>query len=292
VGGQKMKNAFIQKGSTEHSTQQLCKMMTVSRSRYYEWRKPAENQREREEKRLMPMIQRIFDDSRQTYGYRRVKDELTTQNQLCGKHRVVSLMKKLRLKAISRRKYRVTTNSNHAFPVFQNVLNRQFNPRQINQSWASDITYISTAQGWLYVAVIMDLYSRQIIGWAMDRRMTDELVKEALRMALYRRKINSSVLLHSDRGSQYASKDYQQLLNQHGIQCSMSRKGNCWDNAPMESFFKTLKVECVYRHSFKSLEQARMIIFDYIEIFYNRQRKHSRLNYLSPVNYELATANL
>jgi len=287
-----MKYAFIKKEAEHHAVQTLCTIMKVSRSAYYDWSQQSETCRVQEEKRLKPIIQRIFDDSRQTYGYRRIKQELDTKNETCGKHRVASLMKKLRLKAISRRKYRVTTDSRHSLPVYNNLLNRHFWPCRVNQSWVSDITYISTSQGWLYLAVIMDLYSRQIVGWAMDRRMTEDLVKEALRMALFRRKITSSILLHSDRGSQYASKTYQEMLKKYGLQCSMSRKGNCWDNAPMESFFKTLKVECIYRQRLNNFQQARLVIFEYIEIFYNRQRKHSGLNYLSPMNYELAMANL
>ncbi len=161
----------------------------------------------------------------------------------------------------------------------------------MNQAWTSDITYISTNQGWLSLAVVMDLHSRNVVGWAIDKRMTEELVINALKMALFKRKISAGLLLHSDRGSQYASQAYQRLLNQHGIICSMSRKGNCWDNSPMESFFRSLKVECIYRQTFKEREQAKLAIFDYIEVFYNRQRKHSALHYLSPMNYELNCAN-
>jgi len=287
-----MRYSFIRDESKRHSIERLCKAMRVSRSGYYEWMQRPESQRQREEKRLAPRVQKIFDDSRETYGHRRIKNELSEDGEICGNHRVMTLMKKLKLKPVARRKYKVTTDSHHNKPIYENALNRDFNPIKINQSWVSDITYVCTRQGFLYLAVIMDLYSRAIIGWAMDERMTEDLVISALRMALFRRKITKPLLLHSDRGSQYASLSYQQLLKEHGIVCSMSRKGNCWDNAPMESFFKTLKVECVYREPLKTHEQAKSVIFDYIETFYNRQRKHSALNYLSPMNYELTAVNL
>lgn len=287
-----MRYSFIRNEAKRHSVERLCQAMLVSRSGYYEWIQRPESKRQCEENRLSPRVKKIFDESRETYGHRRIKDELVAGGETCGKHRVMTLMKKLQLKPVARRKYKVTTDSHHSRPVYENALNREFNPIKMNQSWVSDITYIGTRQGFLYLAVIMDLYSRSIIGWAMAERMTEDLVLSALQMALFRRKIANPVLLHSDRGSQYASLSYQQLLKEHGIVCSMSRKGNCWDNAPMESFFKTLKVECIYRESLKTQEQAKLVIFDYIETFYNRQRKHSALNYLSPMNYELTTVNL
>jgi transposase InsO family protein len=286
-----MRYSFVQSEAKNHCIEKLCEAMNVSRSGYYEFLQRPESHRSQEGRRLSPIIQEIFDNNRQTYGYRRVKNELLERGEICGNHRVVSLMKKLKLKAVARRKYRVTTDSNHAYPVYENVLNRQFHPHKINESWTSDITYIATGEGWLYLAVVMDLYSRCIVGWSMNQKMTEDLVKDALRMALFRRKITSPLLLHSDRGSQYASLGYQELLADHKITCSMSRKGNCWDNAPMESFFRTLKIECVYRHAFKTRDEATLNIFDYIETFYNRQRKHSVLNYRSPINYELAMAN-
>lgn len=171
-------------------------------------------------------------------------------------------------------------------------LERQFNAIFANERWVSDITYIPTVEGWLYLAVIMDLFSRKIVGWAMSSRLKESLVIEALRMALFRRKISSSLLLHSDRGSQYASNNFQQLLRDHGILCSMSRKGDCWDNAAMESFFHTLKTECVYHERYKTRDEAKKSVFDYIEVFYNRRRKHSYLGYQSPERYEqLASGN-
>lgn len=286
-----MRYAFVREKAKTHSVELLCEILNVSRSGYYAWANRAVSEHEQEDKRLAPKIKAIFKTSRETYGYRRVTDALREQNEKCGKHRVARLMRKLDLNPVIKRRFTVTTDSGHNKPVYSNILDRQFHPQALNQAWVSDITYIATEQGWMFVAVIMDLFSRTIVGWAMDKRMTEELVMNALRMALFRRKIASGLLLHSDRGSQYASNGYQELLKQNGITCSMSRKGNCWDNAPMESFFRTLKVECVYRYTFKTREEAKSVIFDYIEVFYNRQRKHSVLNYLSPMNYELAIAN-
>jgi len=286
-----MRYKLIQTEETNHDIELMCEVMEVSRSGYYAWRSRNVSKREQRHERMIPKIQKIFKESRENYGYRRITNELQKQEENCGKHQVLSLMRKLNLRPTIKHAFKTTTDSNHTNPIFNNTLNREFNPVQINQSWVSDITYINTYEGWLYLAVVMDLYSRNIVGWAMDENMTEDLVINALNMALFRRKIPSGLLLHSDRGSQYASISYQQILKHHGIICSMSRKGNCWDNAPMESFFRSLKVECVYRQKFNSREQAKSAIFDYIEVFYNRQRKHSKLNYLSPMNYELAYAN-
>lgn len=219
--------------------------MEASRSGYYSLISRPESRRSKKDKHLALKIKTSFKESRNTYGYRRIVNALKEQQENCGKHRVISLMKKLDLRAKARRKFKATTNSNHDKPIHENLLNRQFNPSQINQSWVSDITYIATKEGWLYLAAIMDLYSINIIGWAMDKRMTDDLVISALKMALFKRKIASGLLLHSDRGTQYASHEYQILLKNHGITCSMSGKGNCYDNSPMESFFHSLKVECI-----------------------------------------------
>jgi putative transposase len=286
-----MRYAFVRDEANTHSVEMLCDLMEVSRSGYYAWESRSESNRTQDYQRLIPKIKKIFTESRETYGYRRVANALIKEGESCGKHRTAALMRKLDLNPTIKRRFKITTDSNHDKPIFNNLLNRQFNPSKINQAWVSDITYIATEQGWLYLAVVMDLYSRTIVGWAMDKYMTESLVINALAMALFRRKIRGGLLLHSDRGSQYASNAYQQLLKQHGIICSMSRKGNCWDNAPMESFFRSLKTECIYRQIFKTREQARLGVFDYIEVFYNRQRTHSTLHYLSPMNFELAYAN-
>jgi len=286
-----MRYKFIKENQTQFDIRRLCKQLEVSRSGYYAWLNREESTRDKQNKQLLEVIKKGFDESRNTYGYRRIHHYLKTSGNSCGKNRVARLMRQAGLQPKTRRKFKATTNSKHKLPIHENHLQREFKPKQINQSWSSDITYVWTHEGWLYLAVIMDLYSRKIIGWAMDSRMTDNLVINALKMALFRRKIASDLLLHSDRGSQYASRNYQALLKQHGIKCSMSRKANCWDNAAMESFFRSLKVESIYHETFKTREEAKTNIFDYIEIFYNRQRSHSTLNYLSPHDYEKQIIN-
>jgi putative transposase len=195
-------------------------------------------------------------------------------------------MQKLGIQAVAKRKYQFTTDSAHTQPVAENHLNRNFTPEKPNVSWVADITYIWTGEGWLYLATIMDLYSRKIIGWALRERLTKELVIATLDMALKQRNLSPDLLLHSDRGSQYASELYQLLLLKHGIICSMSGKGNCWDNAVMESFYRTLKVELIYQNTYQTRREAQRDIFEYIEIFYNRERLHSSLGYYSPEEYE------
>jgi len=206
-----------------------------------------------------------------------------------SKKRVERLMREAGIYAVAKKKYRATTDSKHSLPVAANSLNRNFSVNKLNQSWVADITYIYTQEGWLYLSTIMDLYSRKIVGWSMKNRITRELVSEALHMAIKRRKPPSGLLLHSDRGSQYASDSYQVLLKRYGILCSMSRKGNCWDNAVMESFYRTLKVELIYLKRYETRIEAQRDIFEYIEIFYNRERLHSSLGYNSPEEYEKMT---
>lgn len=287
-----MKYTFVRDEAKNHSVEQLCNIMEISRSSYYAFESKSLSKREEADQRLIPIVQEIFKENRKAYGYRRISNELKGRGENCGYYKTASLMRKLNLKPVAKRRFKLTTDSKHSLPIFTNVLNRNFKPSKMNQAWTSDITYVDTHQGWLYLAVVMDLYSRTVVGWAMDKNMATGLVKNALNMALSKRKISTGLILHSDRGSQYASHEYQSLLKQHGIICSMSRRGNCWDNAPMESFFRSLKVECVYQQSFEQRDEAKTEIFSYIEGFYNRQRKHSALNYLSPREYELAYANL
>lgn len=286
-----MRYEFIKSNQYQFDIKLLCQELEVSRSGYYAWFNREESNRSKQNRHLTMVIKGEFDESRKTYGYRRIHQSLKTNGNTCGKNRVARLMKRAGLQPKTRKKFKATTNSKHKLPIHQNHLQRAFKPKHLNQAWTSDITYVWTQEGWLYLAVVMDLYSRQIIGWAMDSRMMDSLVIDALKMALFRRKIASGLLLHSDRGSQYASRNYQSLLKEHDIICSMSRKGNCWDNAAMESFFRSLKVESIYHETFKTREEAKSSIFDYIEIFYNRQRKHSTLNYLSPSEYEKLPVN-
>jgi putative transposase len=287
-----MRYAYVRDEAKDHPVEILCEIMEVSRSGYYAFCGRHQSTREKIDQRLMPMIEKIFHKNRKAYGYRRIANELKSSGESCGKHKAARLMKKLNIKPLTKRRFKLTTDSKHSLPIYTNVLNRDFKPAQMNQAWTSDITYIETKRGWLYLAVVMDLYSRTIVGWVMDKQMTSELVIDALEMGISRRRIQAGLLLHSDRGSQYASHAYQALLRQHKIICSMSRRGNCWDNAPMESFFSSLKVECIYRQDFNEREEAKTEIFSYIETFYNRQRKHSTLNYLSPREYELGYPNL
>ena len=244
------------------------------------------SQRKIEDMELKQEIKRIYKKSRKTYGSPRIYQKLLREGYHIGKKRVERLMGELDIQAITKRKYKATTDSKHNNPVAENHLKRNFTPDKPNKYWVADITYIKTAEGWLYLATIMELYSRKIIGWALRKRLTKELVIAALDVALKQRNLSADLLLHSDRGNQYASKLYQLLLKKHGILCSMSGKGNCWDNAVMESFYHTLKVELIYQNIYQTRREAQRDIFEYIEIFYNRERLHSSLGYYSPEEYE------
>jgi putative transposase len=264
----------------------MCQVLSVSRSRYHEWLKHPLSQRKKKDMQLKQEIRRIYDKSRKRYGSPRIYQQLLREGYHIGKKRVERLMSELDIQAVAKRKYKATTDSTHSRPVAENYLNRNFTPDKPNVSWVADITYIPTAEGWLYLSTIMDLYSRRIIGWSLRERLTKELVIGALDMALGKRNLAPALLLHSDRGSQYASELYQLLLLKNGILCSMSGKGNCWDNAVMESFYRTLKVELIYQNKYETRRQAQSDIFEYIEIFYNRERLHSSLGYYSPEEYE------
>jgi len=257
----------------------------VSPSGYYPFRKRRPSHRARENQRLLVHIRAIHRASRETYGYRRIYHELREQGIVCSRHRIARLMRQAGLRGKSRRPYKVTTRANPRHPVADNLLDRDFQADQPDRKWVADITYIATDQGWLYLATVMDLFSRRIVGWSMQPRMKTNLVADALKMALARRRPDAGLLHHSDRGSQFTSADYQKLLAAHGIQVSMSRTGNCYDNAVMESFFATLKTECVDRR-YATRQEARACVFDYIEVWYNRRRRHSSLDYLSPEAYE------
>jgi transposase InsO family protein len=246
--------------------------------------------RKREDGVLTQQIVRIFQTHRGVYGSPRIHATLQDQGIHCGRKRVIRLMQQEGLSAHCRTHRIVTTRSNPLARVAENVLSRQFQAEKPNRKWAADVTYIATAQGWMYLAVVLDLFSRRIVGWAMEATQDEALVERALGMALAHRKPNVGLLHHSDRGCQYTCERYQAFLQQHGIEVSMSRKGNCWDNAVVERFFGTLKRECSSRIRFASHEQAHSAIFEYIEVFYNRVRKHSTLGYLSPVQFELANS--
>lgn len=236
---------------------------------------------------MSEQIKLIHESSRQTYGSPRIKAALVARGFKVGRQRVVRLMAKLGICARLKRKFRVTTDSKHSLPIAKNVLDRNFTTTEPDRAWVADITYIWTAQGWLYLAVIIDLFSRRVVGWSMAEHMRTDLILTALEAALGQRIPSASGLVfHSDRGSQYASSDYQSALQNAGITCSMSRRANCWDNAVAESFFGTLKIELIHPRIFSTREIARTIIAEWIEVFYNRQRLHSTIAYLSPVHFE------
>jgi len=268
----------------------MCRVLEVSTGGYYDWRhRPAPSNEGAE--RLLVEIRTIHAESKRRYGSPRIHRKLRDRGIRCGKKRVARLMQEHGIRARRTRRFKATTDSKHTLPVAENVLDRQFEIDVPNARWGADITYIWTRQGWLYLAVVMDLFSRRIVGWSMQQTLARSLVVEALEMALTARRPAAGLLHHSDRGCQYASLDYQQLLRQAGCTCSMSRKGNCWDNAPVESFFSTLKMELVHERRYRTREEARLEIFEFIEIWYNRERLHSSLGYLSPVAYEAQMAS-
>jgi len=274
----------------DYSILALCAHLDVSPSGYYDWqkRRVSPGPRAVENQTLAKQIDKIHAHSRQTYGSPRIVDELRKNGRRHGRNRVSRLMKAGGLCARQKGRYRVqTTDSQHDQPIAPNRLAQVPKATLVNQLWVADITYIQTREGWLYLAAILDLYSRKIVGWAMSERIDTSLVLKALAMALLHRNPPANLLFHSDRGVQYASADYRRALDQAGLVASMSRKGNCYDNATMESFWSTLKLELIYRRDFDTRSQARSEIFDYIECFYNRQRAHSALNYQSPVDFEL-----
>jgi putative transposase len=264
----------------------MCDALDVSESGYYAWaaRTPSAGDRRRAE--LVAAIEVIHAEVRGRYGSPRMTAELNARGHGCSENTVAKLMREHGIRAKAPRRVVRTTDSRHGLPVAENVLDRDFNPAEPNAAWSADITYIPTADGWLYLAVVEDLFSRMIVGWAMDVTMTSRLVVDALEMAIRRRLPGEGLVAHSDRGSQYASDHYRGLLGRHGIACSMSRVAQCWDNAPVESFFATLKRELVHSEQYTTREQAAASIFEYVEAFYNRVRRHSSLGYLSPAEFE------
>jgi transposase InsO family protein len=265
----------------------MAKILRVSPSGFFAWRnREGTGRRKEEELKLVRTIEDIHRSSRKTYGSPRVFQELKGLGFPVGKTKVERLMKKHGIRAKARRKFKVTTDSNHSHPVAPNILKRNFSASDPNQVWASDITYVWTKEGWLFLAVVIDLFSRQVVGWQMSERITKELTLGALKMAINRRKPGRGLIHHSDRGSQYACPDYQRLLTTHGMISSMSRKGDCWDNAVVESFFRSLKTEFIYFEDFARRAEAKSKTFEWVEVFYNRQRIHSTLGYKSPVEYE------
>jgi putative transposase len=283
-----VKYAWIDGQREAYPLQSMCDLLDVSTSGYADWKACGGPTHWLSEAQLLVLIRAIHAEYRQAYGSPRMTEELKSRGIPVSKERVRRLMQAHGIRARHKRRYKATTDSKHGMPVAPNLLDRQFATTAPDQIWTADITYIPTREGWLYLAVVMDLHTRMIVGWAMDGRMTRELVINALRMARFRRKPAPGLLHHSDRGSQYCSGDYQALLAEYGMVASMSRKGNCWDNAPMESFFNSLKNERVFHEDYASREEARQDLFYYIEVFYNRRRRHSALGYQSPAAHHAA----
>ena len=283
-----MRYTVIHKHRSQYAVRMMCRAMGVSRSGYYDWVSRPVSRRAQHHQALTEKIRYFHQVSRETYGSPRIRKDLLESGERVGENTVALLMQRADIVPKTVRKFRVTTDSRKTVPA-PNRLEQQFTTAQPDQRWVSDITFIPTREGWLYLAVIIDLYSRAVIGWAMHERMKTELVTNALKMALMRRKVRSPLLLHSDQGSQYAAADYRAMLAANGIECSMSRKGNCWDNAVAESFFHTLKTELVHHEDYRSRTEAKASIFEYIEVFYNRQRRHSHIGQMAPLVFEAAT---
>jgi transposase InsO family protein len=282
-----VKFEFIEAEKASYPIAFMCVRLEVSTSGFYAWRKRPPSARVLEDTQLGAEIRASHADSKGRYGSPRVHRDLNAAGTRVGKHRVARLMRENGLCGRRKRRYRHTTDSNHAMPVAPNMLDQDFTADAPNEVWVTDITYIPTGEGWLYLAAILDLYSRRVVGWSMSERITRQLTLDALTMALRARKPPRGLVHHSDRGSQYASGDYRAALDAAGIDCSMSRRGNCYDNAVAESFFATLKTELVHDADWGTRGQARSAIFDYLEVFYNRRRRHSSIGYVTPEEFEL-----
>jgi len=282
-----MKYWFMDRHRSSHGVQKMCQVIVASRSGYYGWRRQPQSKRQKDNEKILIGIRESHKNSRRAYGSPRITEDLQAKGMRCSENRVARLMKIHAIVGKATKKFKATTNSKHNLPVAENFLKQNFVTEKPNAVWASDITYIPTVEGWLYLVVILDLYSRQVVGWAMSDRLTSGFVVKALYQAIGRRHPASGCIFHSDRGIQYASTDFRDVLKAYGFIQSMSRKGNCYDNAVAESFFHTLKTEHVYDYRYETRAEARQSIFEYIEMFYNRQRRHSALGYLSPVSFEL-----
>jgi putative transposase len=285
-----VKYACIDRRRDNYPVRMMCRLLRVSASGYYAWRTRPESARARRDRELTPKIRRVFEASKGVYGSPRVHAELAAEGVTAGRNTVARLMRLERLRGCPRRRFRTTTQRDPAHPVAKNLLKRNFEAQTPNQRWASDITYISTRQGWLYLAVVMDLFSRRIVGWSMSHRMGRHLVVGALRMAIDARRPEGPLIHHSDRGAQYTSADFREELARQGIECSMSASANCYDNAVVESFFGVLKRERVNRVRYRTRDEARADLFEYIEVFYNRKRRHGYIGNISPADFEERSA--
>lgn len=283
-----MRYQFIDRQKKAWPITLMCAVLGVSRSGYYDWAARGMSRHARSNQDLDTRIQAIFAQHRQRYGAPRITKTLHHEGVRCSENRIARRMRALNLRAIQGKKFKVTTDSQHSRPVAPDLLKQDFRATAPNQKWTTDITSVWTDEGWLYLAVVLDLYSRAIVGWAMSRRMMQHLVCEALTMALLRRDCPQSTIVHSDRGSQYCASRYQRLLKIHGLRCSMGRKAVCYDHAVRESFFHTLKVELVHRERYGTRRKAQSSIFEYIETYYNRQRRHSAIGHEIPMLFEQA----
>ena len=281
-----MRYQFIEAHRDAWPVRLMCQVLGVSTGGYYGWRRRPASARQQRREALVAEIREIHHEVKARYGSPRIHAELAARGESCSVNTVAKLMRQHGIAAKAKRKFRCTTDSNHGRPVAENLVDRHFEPEAADQVWTADITYVPTGEGWLYLAAVEDLHSRRIVGWSMSERIDSRLAVDALEMAIARRLPGEGLVAHSDRGSQYASEHYQQLLASHGITCSMSRRGDCWDNAPMESFFASLKKELVHDADYATRAEARASLFEYIEVFYNRVRRHSSLGYRSPVEYE------
>jgi transposase InsO family protein len=281
-----MKYQFIDTYRSAFAVEKMCRALKISKSGYYAWKIRPQSNRARENEKLDHHIRTTYKKSRGTYGSPRITEALKKQSISCSENRVAKRMRINDIKAKTKKRFKVTTNSKHHHPVAENLLGQNFEAQRPNQVWVSDITYIWTHEGWLYLAVILDLFSRQIVGWAMSNRLGQELVLDAFKQAIWSRRPQSGVIFHSDQGVQYACQAFRDLLHHYKFIQSMSGKGNCYDNAVAESFFHTLKTELIYFENYITRGDAKNSVFEYIEIFYNRDRMHSTLNYYSPVQFE------
>lgn len=282
-----MKFRFVNAWTGHFPVAWMCRRLGISTSGYYASLKRSEPEHARRDRQLAVKIRALHEASNGVYGSPRIFRDLKAEGERVGRKRVARVMRENGLSGELPKRSRRTTDSNHKLPVAENLVARDFNPTTPNKTWATDITYVRTWEGWLYVAVVLDLFSRRVVGWAAADHMRTELVLDALRMALRERQPGPGIVYHSDRGSQYASDESQKLLETNGMICSMSRKGDCWDNAVVESFFATLKKELIYRHSWPTRARAIKAIGEYLDRFYNSRRRHSSLGYVSPMEYEL-----
>ncbi len=281
-----MKYQFIENHRSAFAVEKMCQCLQISKSGYYAWRVRPKSKRSAANEKLDHHIRIIYEHNKGRYGSPRITEALNEQGIPCSENRIAGRMRKKGIKAKTKKRFKVTTHSKHSYPIAENLLNQNFTVQRPNQVWVSDITYLWTREGWLYLAVILDLFSRKIVGWAMSHSLSHKLVSDALQQALWRRRPGPGVIFHSDRGVQYACTAFRNLLQKNKFLQSMSGKGNCYDNAVAESFFHSLKIELVYFETYLTRQDARNSVFEYIETYYNRTRLHSKLNYCSPVVFE------